>query len=222
MSRLRISSLGKSFLYLFTYIRLCDLLLTKIQNSAVKSFKANRNENGGGIANPSDPGTLEGLVADDITTPGYIRLPVCSETLARRSWDSADVTESVRNQENYPCNPNNGKDYCGETTFENQGSDASPLVSDCLQIIKNIEGTDGQWNTFIEQQRAIAKSGSCSFGVTGKGRKGNSNFDVGAQDVIDIIRDSVKMYGTTGKVGAKGTMQCNGNIKKQFVEWGIY
>lgn len=194
-----------------------------LQISAVKTYLQNNKENGGGIADPPDSGTLDALVKEDITTPGYIRLPVCSETLARRSWDSADETKSVRDQDNFPCNVNNGKDYCGDSSFEDQTSEASPLASDCLTIIRNIQGTDGSWNTFIEQQRTIVTFGSCKLGVTGKGRKGNSNFDVGAQDVVDLIRESIKKFARDdGRVGAKGKMQCNGNIKKQDVEWGLY
>ncbi|KAJ6445148.1 Lysine--tRNA ligase [Purpureocillium lavendulum] len=189
---------------------------------AVKTYKQNGEENGGDLADPTDSGSFDSLVKDDVTTPGYIRLPVCSETLARTSWENADKTDGTRNKENFPCNIDNGRDYCTGSTFEDQTSDASPPVSDCLQIVKNIEGTDGSWNTFIEMQREILHFGECKFGVTGKGRKGNSNFDVGAQDVVDIIRDAVKQFGGGGKIGAKGTMQCNGNIKQQKVEWGLY
>lgn len=194
-----------------------------IITGAVKTFKQNGETLGGGIADATDSGTFDALVKDDITTPGYIRLPVCSETRARKSWDNADLTDSVRDQAGYPCNANNGKDYCGDSTFEDQTSDASPPKDDCKVIIKNIEDTDGSWNTFIEQQRELVHFGECKFGVTGKGRKGNSNFDVGAQDIIDILNTAMdKFGGDTGKIGAKGTMQCNGNIKKQKVEWGIY
>lgn len=193
-----------------------------IIRGAVATYKQNGGSNGGGIANAEDKGTFDSLVRQDITTPGYIRLPVCSETLARRSWDSADDTKSLRDDDQYPCSVNNGKDYCGDSSFENQTTDASPLVEDCLQIVKNIQGTDGSWNTFIEQQRAIVHAGTCKLGVTGKGRKGNSNFDVGAQDVVDIIKESVDKFQFNGKVGAKGSMSCHGNIKGQDVDWAIY
>jgi len=188
----------------------------------VRTYKQNGDQNGGDLADPTDSGSFDSLVKDDITTPGYIRLPVCSETLARKSWENADKTSGTRDKDNFPCNVANGKDYCSGSTFEDQTSGASPPVADCLQIVKNIEGTSGSWNTFIETQREILHYGECKFGVTGKGRKGNSNFDVGAQDVVDIIKDAVRQFGGGGKVGAKGTMQCNGNIKQQKVEWGLY
>lgn len=64
--------------------------------SAVKTYLQNGNENGGGIADLYDSGTIDPLVKEEITTSDYIRLPLCSETLAGRSWDSADKSKSVR------------------------------------------------------------------------------------------------------------------------------
>ncbi len=120
-------------------------------------------------------------------------------------------------------NTDNGKDYCGASTFENKGSDASPLVKDCLQIVKNIEGTDGEWNISpLKKQRELVKFGSCHFGVTGTNIKGNVSFNVGAQDIVDIIKDAIKQFGSGDRIGAKGSMQCGGNIKKQDVDWGLY
>ncbi|TQV98247.1 glycosyl hydrolases family 18 [Cordyceps javanica] len=190
---------------------------------SVKTWLQNDKTNGGGDADPTDAGTLQGLRDEDVTTPGYIKLPVCNQVLARRSWANADDTESARGKDFFPCNTDNGKDYCGASTFENQGSDASPLVEDCLTIIRNIEGTDGSWNISpLKKQRELVKYGSCRFGVTGTNIKGNVSFNVGAQDIVDIIKDAIKQFGGTGRVGAKGNMQCDGNIKKQDVEWGLY
>ncbi|KAL4756034.1 uncharacterized protein BDW70DRAFT_166856 [Aspergillus foveolatus] len=150
---------------------------------------------------------FDSLAELDITVPQFINLPVCTETVARRSWTNSDDTPSVRN-----------------STFEDQGSEASPLIEDCKQIIKNIQGTDGEWNTSpLEKQRALVSYGSCKFGVTGKGIHGNVSFMTGAQDIIDIINDAIEKFGRDdGRVGAKGTMQCDGNIKKQKIDWGLY
>lgn len=72
-------------------------------------------------------------------------------------------------------------------------------------------------------QREIAHSGTCKFGVERSGSlNGNINFLVGNQDVIDIIISSINMFGGSGRVGAKGTMNCQGNIKGQSVLWGLY
>lgn len=63
----------------------------------------------------------------------------------------------------------------------------------------------------------------CKLSVTGKGRKGNSNFDAVAQDVVDLIRESFERFARDdSRVSAKGNIQCNGNIGKQDVECNLY
>ncbi|KAL4982965.1 hypothetical protein BDW68DRAFT_191715 [Aspergillus falconensis] len=189
----------------------------------VGTYIENGEENGGEKTVDRSK-NFDSLAELDITVPQFINLPVCTETVARRSWTNSDDTPSVRDVDYFPCNVANGKDYCGESTFEDQGSEASPLIEDCKQIIKNIQGTDGEWNTSpLEKQRALVSYGSCKFGVTGKGIHGNVSFMTGAQDIIDIINDAIEKFGRDdGRVGAKGTMQCDGNIKKQKVDWGLY
>jgi len=119
--------------------------------------------------------------------------------------------------------PAKGEDYCGDSTFEDQTSDVSPTVSDCLQIATNI-AVEGDWTTQTTGgQRELVSYGSCKFGVERSGSlNGNVNFVVGNQDIINIIASSVNMFGGSGRVGAKGTMNCQGNIKGQSVLWGLY
>jgi predicted secreted protein len=153
----------------------------------------------------------------DVTTPGFIRIPVCSPERAFQSWDTAKAGSS----QFYLCDIPPGRDECGDSSFENQTSDASASVEDCLQIIKNIEGDASTgWKTQVvgKNQREIASHGSCSFGVEATKVHGNVNFDVGGQDVIDIINDAIRRFGGGGKVGAKGNMECNGNIELRFME----
>jgi hypothetical protein len=53
-------------------------------------------------------------------------------------WDMPGNTSTSRGEsEHYPCFIFPGKDHCGDSSFENQGSDASPLVDDCKQLILN-------------------------------------------------------------------------------------
>ncbi|CAI7650985.1 unnamed protein product [Penicillium discolor] len=192
---------------------------------SVKTYKQNGNENGGGKANPKDSGTFDALKKMEITTPGFMRLPVCSETLARKSWENADDTDATRKKEGFPCNNDNGKSYCttSKTTYIEETTSGSPVIDDCLVIVKNIEGTSGSWIKPIERQYGILNFGTCTFGIEGKGRKGNVDEYVGAQDVVDIIRYTSKHWGHgTGKMQGKGVMQCDGNIKKQEVHWAIY
>jgi hypothetical protein len=192
---------------------------------SVKTYKQNGNENGGGRADPTDSGTFDALKQMDITTPGFMRLPVCSQTMARRSWENADKTDATRKKDGFPCNKDNGKSYCttSKSTYIEETTSDSPLIDDCLVIVKNIEGTTGSWNRMIEIQYGIAHHGTCTFGIEGKGRHGNANVDVGAQDIVDIIRYTSKHWGHgTGKMQGKGVMQCNGNIKQQELHWAIY
>lgn len=47
-------------------------------------------------------------------------------------------------------------------------------------------------------------------------------YQVGAQDVIDLINESIKQFGGSGLVGAKGDMRCKGNVHDTTIEWGLY
>ncbi|KAB8076113.1 hypothetical protein BDV29DRAFT_170801 [Aspergillus leporis] len=60
------------------------------------------------------------------------------------------------------------------------------------------------------------------FDVQGKGKNGNIDFHVGAQDIVDIITDSVNKFGGFGKVGSKGEMTCEGTVKGQKGVWELY
>jgi hypothetical protein len=188
---------------------------------SVRTYIQNGNKNGGGFSDPTNNGTIDNLLDVDVTTPGFMRLPVCSPERAYQSWDTAKAGSS----DNYPCDIPPGKGHCGDSTFVDQSSNASPNVEDCRTIIKNIEG-DGstEWTTQVvgKKQREIAKAGSCAFGVEATEVSGNVNFKVGGGDVIDIINEAIKRFGGNGKVGAKGDMKCNGNNKAQPVKWGIY
>ncbi|KAH0596393.1 hypothetical protein MHUMG1_05509 [Metarhizium humberi] len=63
---------------------------------------------------------------------------------------------------------------------------------------------------------------SILFGVEGNGKNGNIDFHIGGQDIIDIINDAIRMFGSSGRIGAKGNMDCKGTIKDQNVDWGLY
>ncbi|GFF43688.1 hypothetical protein IFM58399_07030 [Aspergillus lentulus] len=166
---------------------------------SVRTDQQNGNQNGGAAADPSNSGTLEDLYNQDITTPGFIRLPVCS----------ADFAFKARDQSGGP--------------YTNT-SDASVNVSDCMQIVKNFQNTDGDWEVenAIGNQHQLVHFGPCAFGVQGQGKNGNVAFNIGAQDIVDIITDSVRQFGGSSKVGAKGVMSCDGTAKGQQVEWGLY
>ncbi|EGS19007.1 uncharacterized protein CTHT_0056270 [Thermochaetoides thermophila DSM 1495] len=113
--------------------------------------------------------------------------------------------------------------HCGASTFVDQTSNASPLVDHCLQIIRNIQGDPTtSWRTSTGRHRTIASHATCRFGVESTGSGSNIWFDVGGEDVQDLIRDSVRKFARNGKVGAKGVMSCYANNGRQQVLWGIF
>ncbi|KAL5087858.1 hypothetical protein Trisim1_007509 [Trichoderma cf. simile WF8] len=187
---------------------------------SVRTYVANGNTNGAPAANPADSQTLQDLANQDITTPGYITLPVCSPQVAWASW--TNPSQSNATAPGYPCNPLQGVTKCSSYTYVDQTSSASPTVSDCQTIIKNIQGTSGSWNTGIGSQRDIASFGSCHFGVDNSGVTGDVTYQTGSQDIVNIITQSIALYGGGGQVGAKGYMECAGDAGSQYVEWGLY
>lgn len=110
---------------------------------------------------------------------------------------------------------------CGDSTFVNQGSEASPWISDCETIVRNIAG-GGTWTLFDGYQRTLATYGTCAFGAQ-KVSGGSSVHYVGNEDIRDLITDSIRKFGRNdGKIGAKGRMGCNAPGNSSAIEWGIY
>ncbi|EFW98972.1 class 5 chitinase chi100 [Grosmannia clavigera kw1407] len=189
---------------------------------SVRTYMQNNNQNGGRTADPSDPGSLEDLMNGDITTPGYIIMPVCSAEYAWANWKAHGAKPSGVNY--WPCGVYPSPNDCQTSSFTDQTSSASPTVEDCMGIANNIRGTQGQWTiqTAGKAQHKIASYGNCKFGVQATNLHGDISFKVGAQDIVDIITNAVSLYGASGKIGAKGYMDCDGNISTQDMEWGIY
>ena len=69
--------------------------------SAVNTYLANGGKNGAPAADPANSDTFNSLYySGDTTTPGLVRLPVCSPEFAWRNWlGTANTSEP-----NYPCN----------------------------------------------------------------------------------------------------------------------
>ena len=193
--------------------------LAELIVGALNTYASNGNANGGAIADPANSGTLDQLYDQNITTPGYVTIPVCSPDTAQAAINAKQSTAA-----NYPCNALQAISDCGDSTFVDQTSNASPSVDDCLQIVANIQNTLGEWEVenAVEEQHQLVQYGTCKFGVQGTAINGNVDFHVGAQDIIDIIHSSISMFASNGLVGAKGEMDCNGDVKQQSVEWGLY
>jgi hypothetical protein len=191
-----------------------------IVKGSVRTYKQNGNKNGGGISDITNSGTLEDLTNQDITTPGYMRLPVCPPDYAFKAWDNPKRAD--KDDPMWPCVYTKARAECWDITFEDQTSDGSPTVDDCKGIIRNIAGTDGRWDTGIGSQKRIAQFGHCAFGVQADGVHGSVDYFTGAQDIVDAIQGSIDKFGGSGKVGAKGKMKCNANAANQPVIWGLY
>jgi hypothetical protein len=103
----------------------------------------------------------------------------------------------------------------------------SPTVEDCLALVRKIESNPGVTYTVqvASGQKELDHSGGCRFGAEPTWVGDNLWFTVGGQDMIDIINDAIKQFGGTGRVGARGWMDCLGtSAHKPYhgVMWGIY
>lgn len=122
----------------------------------------------------------------------------------------------------------NSVNDCGDSTFVNQSSEGSPLISDCLQIAANIAG-GGTWTTYEGADinpRQIVSYGTCVMDVKGN-TPNDGSFNVGNQDIIDLINSAVDMFAFDGKVGAIGNMNCQGWLSfseayTSNVDWRLY
>ncbi|PKX88871.1 uncharacterized protein P174DRAFT_435592 [Aspergillus novofumigatus IBT 16806] len=138
---------------------------------------------------------------------------------AFKAWDQP--SRLYTNVPNYPCIPPQAPTHCGDLMFVNQTSNASLSLSDCMQTMKSIQKTDGDWevkNT-ISNEHQLVQFSSCAFWVQGQGKNSNINFNISAQDIINIVLIS---FSWSGKVGAKGVMSCDRTVKGQQVECGLY
>ncbi|KAH8649114.1 glycoside hydrolase superfamily, partial [Xylariales sp. PMI_506] len=200
------------------------LTLGQIVEGSVNTYPTNGNQNGGGPPDLGDSATLNNLMNQDVTTPGYMRLPVCSAQMAYYNWDSIiNLNSSLASAPNFPCNTPQGENYCGASSFTDDTSSASPTVSDCQQIVTNIQ-LGGDWTVSSSGvQSQLVQFGTCAFGIQGQGLPvGNVDFTTGNQDIIDIINAAISQFQFNGLVGAKGTMSCSGNAAVQNVLWGLY
>jgi hypothetical protein len=198
------------------------ITVQQIVTGAVNTWKRNGMQNVGDLADVSRENTLEALQKQDITTPGYITLPVCSPNMARLAYNDNGKTVN-RNDPLYPCLPLPGKTECWDFTFEDRTSDASPSVSDCQGIINEVQGSVQNWERNIGPHTDVAEKGACKVGVESGIPNGPVVYWVGDQDVVNIVAESIKRFARKdGKVGAAGSMRCKGNIGNQYIKWGLY
>lgn len=69
---------------------------------AIKTFEGNGHKNGAGPAKITNKPTLEDIMNTDTTTPGYVRIPVCSPAEAYGNW--LDEDKAANRYHGFPCN----------------------------------------------------------------------------------------------------------------------
>lgn len=141
--------------------------------------------------------------------------------MAKTAVEASSITSGVPY---YPCAVPPSPNDCGASTFTDETTDASPLITDCQQIVAQFTGTQDSWEVeaAVGEQHQIVGYGTCNFGVTGTTGTGDVDFYLGAQDIVDIINTSIEMFAWNGFVGASGNMTCQGDVNGDFVVWGIY
>ncbi|OIW23925.1 hypothetical protein CONLIGDRAFT_637162 [Coniochaeta ligniaria NRRL 30616] len=122
-----------------------------------------------------------------------------------------------------PALPTDSEGRCGYTWDVQGMTDVdSPLAGDCIKLAQRIRGA-GEWKveSIYGNHHQLVEYRTCAFGVMGI--QFAYNFNLGNQDIIDLLRDSVRDFTVDGKVAASGKMQCVGRFAKSvWVEWGIY
>lgn len=188
---------------------------------AVRSYQANNNANGGSLADPSIQQTVDDLSDRNYTTPSFINIPVCTPEIAETTQDASSTTSE---EPNYPCVVVPSPNDCGTSTFTDVTSGASPLVTNCQQIVTNIAGTQGSWEVecTVSEQHQLVQYRTCAFRVTGITGTSDVNFNVGAQDIVDLITSSIQMFASGGLVGASGNIACQGDAGNDNINQGLY
>jgi hypothetical protein len=70
---------------------------------SIRTYQANNNQNGGSTPPINDDNTIKDLYSQDITTPGFVRLPVCGPEEAHTNWQRYRNGRGSKSA-NYPCN----------------------------------------------------------------------------------------------------------------------
>jgi hypothetical protein len=116
--------------------------------------------------------------------------------------------------------------YCGDSTFINQSSGGSPLISDCETLRQSIIDTKlaysfaGYGNGHYI---AFDSYGTCTIGFSCQGPFGVYRCLVDWRDARDLITSSIDRFSWESKVGAKGQMPClsiDGADRTTY--WGLY
>lgn len=182
----------------------------------------NQNKNGADVADSTNPGTIESLLTGDITTPGMMRLPVCSPDVAYAAWNQAggpDVANPA-----FPCIPPRGVQDCdtAHSTYQDKTTDSGASVEDCRALIKSLQGTHQSWSADKEDSRV--HWGSCKFDYQ-PDRQDGKIINIGSQDIVDVITEAIARYPhDNGKIAARGQMSCQTRVVNKWAStiWSIW
>ncbi|GKZ29774.1 hypothetical protein AbraIFM66950_006404 [Aspergillus brasiliensis] len=106
-----------------------NVTVEEIIIGSVRTYLQNGETNGDSTADPADESTLDDLYNDDITTPGIIRLPVLTVHAAIAIfWILTRLTTRVSLIQRLT--------IVVPPRLLYQTSDASPTVSDCMQMVE--------------------------------------------------------------------------------------
>lgn len=131
--------------------------------------------------------------------------------------------------------------WCSASSISNEGSDNSPLISDCQAVATQVYALVGNDNAYFGRSECnpdstgqftcyfpVVSFQTCMFGVSTISAGLGIAVRVGWQDVGDLITDSIKQCGNTpssGKVGTSGEMTCPEEITAISLfstAWGLY
>ena len=109
--------------------------------------------------------------------------------------------------------------FCGDSTFVQKSSDKSPPSDHCRALVDYVNRIKGYWLIdYLDPWNVLlARSGDCIFGVHTKNVIGTN---VGSQDVVDLLRDSIARFAGV-RLGAEGHMGCK-LVGTAGVDWAIY
>ncbi|KAK4171041.1 putative necrosis-inducing factor-domain-containing protein [Triangularia setosa] len=137
------------------------------------------------------------LAITALFTPSAYSLPVTNPSSS--SAIATDTTTSI----NDPHPLLKRANHCGASSFVGETSGGSPNAYDCMRLHDNIAG-DGTW-TRGQGIFELAKWGNCKFIVE---NLGGYLYNIGNEDIRDLIRDSVNAFQRDGRVGATGVTDC--------------
>ncbi|KAI1502019.1 hypothetical protein F5X99DRAFT_170734 [Biscogniauxia marginata] len=115
--------------------------------------------------------------------------------------------------------------YCTTLTLlDRTNPSVSPSTSQCQDTCAAVLQDPSDWNVDFagkpDGYRQPMLGHDCGFSVSrGDGEPANLRFSMRNQDILDIIDEAVNRFGgANGRVGAEGTMNCEGHIAKWYID----